>query len=114
MAAAQGVLQAVREKITARIAVAVLAGRVQVAHLDGGGWEIPNGVAVGKFAHAAPLPGWPGTGGAVGFLGRYTEPRKGFPILLNALSRLVPHRPDLRLLVAGPGDPGDAVADRAW
>ena len=114
MAAAQGALRLVLEKITARIAVSDLARRVQVEHLDGGGWEIPNGVAVGKFAHAAPLPGWPGTGGAVGFLGRFTEPRKGFPILLNALSRLVPHRPGLRLLVAGPGDAGEAVADRAW
>jgi phosphatidyl-myo-inositol alpha-mannosyltransferase len=113
MAAAQGVLQVVLEKITARIAVSDLARRVQVEHLDGGGWEIPNGVAVARFAEAAPLPGWPGTGGAVGFLGRFSEPRKGFPILLNALSRLVPHRPDLRLLVAGPGDPEEAVADRA-
>ena len=113
MAAAQGALQVVLEKITARIAVSDLARKVQVEHLDGGGWEIPNGVAVAKFADAVPLAGWPGTGGAVGFLGRFTEPRKGFPILLNALSRLVPARPDLRLLVAGPGDPEEALADRA-
>jgi phosphatidylinositol alpha-mannosyltransferase len=113
MAAAQGVLRVVLEKITARIAVSDLARRVQVEHLDGGAWEIPNGVAVARFAQAVPLPGWPGTGGAVGFLGRFTEPRKGFPILLNALSRLVPARPDLCLLVAGPGDPQEALADRA-
>jgi phosphatidylinositol alpha-mannosyltransferase len=49
----------------------------------------------------------------VGFLGRFTEPRKGFPILLNAVSRLVPQRPDLRVLVAGPGDPEEALAERA-
>jgi len=113
MAAAQGALQVVLEKITARIAVSDSARRVQVEHLDGGGWEIPNGVAVAKFAHAAPLPGWPVPGGSVGFLGRFTESRKGFPILLNALSRLVPDRPGLRLLVTGPGDPDEAVADRA-
>jgi phosphatidylinositol alpha-mannosyltransferase len=113
IAAAQGLLQLVLEKITARIAVSDLARRVQVEHLDGGAWEIPNGVAMAKFAGAVPLPGWPGTGGAVGFLGRFTEPRKGFPILLNALSRLVPHRPGLRLLVAGPGDPDEAMAERA-
>jgi phosphatidyl-myo-inositol alpha-mannosyltransferase len=113
MAAAQGALQVVLEKITARIAVSDSARRVQVEHLGGGAWEIPNGVAVAKFAHAAPLPGWPVPGGSVGFLGRFTEPRKGFPILLNALSRLVPDRPGLRLLVAGPGDPDEAVADRA-
>jgi len=113
MAAAQGVLRVVLEKITARIAVSDLARRVQVEHLDGGAWEIPNGVAAAHFAHAEPLPGWPGPGGAVGFLGRHTEPRKGFPILLNALSRLIPHRPGLRLLVAGPGDPQEALAERA-
>ena len=105
MAAAQGALQLVLEKITARIAVSELARRVQVEHLGGGAVEIPNGVAVAKFAGAQPLPGWPGTGGAVGFLGRFTEPRKGFPILLDAVARLAPSRPDLRLLVAGPGDP---------
>ena len=42
-------------------------------------WEIPNGVAVARFADAEPLPGWPGAGRrASGFLGRFTEPRKGF------------------------------------
>jgi phosphatidylinositol alpha-mannosyltransferase len=112
MAAAQGVLRVVLEKITARIAVSDLARRVQVEHLDMGAWEIPNGVAVARYADAEPLPGWPGTGGAVGFLGRYTEPRKGFPVLLDALERLVPHRPELRLLVAGPGDPDEVLAGR--
>jgi phosphatidyl-myo-inositol alpha-mannosyltransferase len=114
MAAAQGLLRVVLEKITARIAVSDLARRVQVEHLDGSGWEIPNGVAVAKFATATPLPGWPGTGGALGFLGRFTEPRKGFPVLLDALARLAPDRPGLRLLVAGPGEPEIAagLADR--
>jgi phosphatidylinositol alpha-mannosyltransferase len=66
--------------------------------------EIPNGVAVAKFASAAPLPGWPGEGGALGFLGRFTEPRKGFPLLRTAYVTLARQRPGLRLLVAGPGD----------
>jgi phosphatidylinositol alpha-mannosyltransferase len=113
MLAAQGVLQLVLEKITARIAVSELARRVQVEHLDGGAWEIPNGVAVARFAGAVPLPGWPGPGGAVGFLGRFTEPRKGFPILLEAFGALVPDRPGLRLLVAGPGDPAEVLGDVA-
>ncbi|SDZ33244.1 Phosphatidylinositol alpha-mannosyltransferase [Micromonospora pattaloongensis] len=112
MAAAQGVLQLVLERITARIAVSALARRVQVEHLDGGAVEIPNGVAVAKFADAAPLPGWPGEcgvghGGTLGFLGRFTEPRKGFAILRDAFVALAPHRPGLRLLVAGPGDRAD-------
>lgn len=109
--AAQGLLQLVLEKITARIAVSDLARRVQVEHLDGGAWEIPNGVAVARFAGATPLPGWPGEAGTVGFLGRFTEPRKGFPILLDAYRMVAARRPGLRLLVAGPGQPdelGDA------
>ena len=32
-----------------------------------------------------PLPGWPGAGGTLGFLGRIDEPRKGLPVLLEAL-----------------------------
>jgi phosphatidylinositol alpha-mannosyltransferase len=109
MAAAQGMLRLVLEKITARIAVSDLARRVQVEHLDGGAWEIPNGVAVAKFADAAALPDWPGPGGAVGFLGRFAESRKGFPVLLDAFALLSTHRPDLRLLVAGPGDGEEAL-----
>jgi phosphatidyl-myo-inositol alpha-mannosyltransferase len=112
LSAAQGVLQILLERITARIAVSALARKVQVEHMDGGAVEIPNGVAVAKFAGVEPLPGWPGecapgTGGTLGFLGRFTEPRKGFPILRDAFVRLAPDRPGLRLLVAGPGDGED-------
>ncbi|MFY1632612.1 glycosyltransferase family 4 protein [Solwaraspora sp. WMMB335] len=108
LAVAQGVLQLVLEKITARIAVSALARKVQVEHLDGGAVEIPNGVAVARFADAEPLPGWPGecrpgSGGTVGFLGRFTEPRKGFDLLRQAFIAIAPQRSGLRLLVAGPG-----------
>ena len=104
LAAAQGLMQLVVEKITARIAVSELARKVQVEHLGGGAVEIPNGVSVAKFAAATPLDGWPGTGGTLGFLGRFTEPRKGFEILRGAFVGLARQRPGLRLLVAGPGD----------
>jgi phosphatidylinositol alpha-mannosyltransferase len=107
LAAAQGLMQLVIEKITARIAVSELARRVQVEHLGGGAVEIPNGVAVAKYATAEPLPGWPGDGGTLGFLGRFTESRKGFHHLRTAFIALAPQRPGLRLLVAGPGDRAD-------
>jgi phosphatidylinositol alpha-mannosyltransferase len=114
MAAAQGALQIVLERITGRIAVSALARKVQVEHLGGGAVEIPNGVAVARFSHADPLDGWPGEcrpghGGAVGFLGRFTEPRKGFDVLREAFLPLAARRPGLRLLVAGPGDPDEAL-----
>ena len=107
LAAAQGFLQLVVEKITARIAVSELARKVQVEHLGGGAVEIPNGVAVVKFATAEPLPGRPGDGGTLGFLGRFTESRKGFELLRTAFVTLARQRPELRLLVAGPGSRAD-------
>jgi phosphatidylinositol alpha-mannosyltransferase len=116
MAAAQGALQLILERITARIAVSELARKVQVEHLGGGAVEIPNGVAVARYARAEPLPGWPGdcrpgSGGAVGFLGRFSEPRKGFPVLREAFVDLARRRPGLRLLVAGPGEVAEALAE---
>ena len=111
LSAAQGLWQMVSEKITARIAVSELARRTQVEHLDGGAVEIPNGVAVARFASAAPLPGWPGDGGSLGFLGRFTEPRKGFTLLRTAFVALARERAGLRLLVAGPGDPDDLYGE---
>jgi phosphatidylinositol alpha-mannosyltransferase len=110
MLAAQGVLQLVSEKITGRIAVSELARRVQVEHFGNSAWEIPNGVDVARFEAAPPLPGWPGAGGAIGFLGRYTEPRKGFPLLRDAFALLASSRPQLRLLVAGRGEPDEVTA----
>jgi phosphatidylinositol alpha-mannosyltransferase len=106
--AAAGVLQPFMEKIGGRIAVSAAARRVQVEHLDGGAIEIPNGVDTHRFARAEPLPGWPGEGGAIGFLGRFEESRKGFAVLAEAFPALAAARPSLRLLVAGPGDVAEA------
>jgi phosphatidyl-myo-inositol alpha-mannosyltransferase len=104
LAAAHGLLQPTMEKITARIAVSPLARRVQVEYLGGDAVEIPNGVDVSHLARAQPLPGFPRTGGTVGFVGRFGEPRKGMPVLLAALRTVTQTRPDLRLLVVGHGD----------
>jgi phosphatidyl-myo-inositol alpha-mannosyltransferase len=119
LAAFQSVLQPFLEKITARIAVSALARRVQVEHLGGDAVEIPNGVDVPFFDNALPLPGYPLPGGTVGFVGRYTEPRKGMPVLLDALRLLEPELPQVRLLVVGRGDAdelklraGAGLADR--
>jgi phosphatidylinositol alpha-mannosyltransferase len=110
LSAAGGVVQPFLERVQGRIAVSAAARQVQVEHLGGDAVEIPNGVAVAQYAGASPLPGYPREGGTVGFLGRYDEPRKGMPVLLEALARLAPGRPDLRLLVAGRGDAGDLLA----
>jgi phosphatidyl-myo-inositol alpha-mannosyltransferase len=112
-------INALMEKVTARIAVSPMARRVQVEHLGGDAVEIPNGVDVPLFATGPLLPGYPRPGHTVGFLGRFEEPRKGMAVLLDALRLLAPERPDLRLLVVGRGDAdallraaGPGLADR--
>jgi len=104
LAAAQGMLQPFLERIHGRIAVSAAARQVQVEHLGGDAVEIPNGVAIDHFAGATPLVGYPRVGGTIGFIGRYEEPRKGIGVLVAALDLLVAHRPQLRLVIAGPGD----------
>ena len=96
-------LQPGLEKLTGRIAVSPAARRVVVEHLGGDAVLIPNGVDVRRFAGARPLPGRPAAPTVV-FLGRIDEPRKGLAVLLEALAELVELVPDVRLLVAGPGD----------
>jgi len=101
------VLQPGLEKLTGRIAVSAAARRVIMEHLGGDAVLIPNGVQVSRFAGARPLP-LAGPQPTVVFLGRVDEPRKGLAVLLEALPELVRLVPDVRLLVAGPGD-GEAV-----
>jgi phosphatidylinositol alpha-mannosyltransferase len=96
-------LQPALEKITGRIAVSPAARRVVVEHLGGDAVLIPNGVDVARFAGASPLPVRTAAPTVV-FLGRIDEPRKGLAVLLEALPELVRLVPDVRLLVAGPGD----------
>ena len=92
-----------------RIAVSEAARTTLVEHLGGDAVLIPNGVHRPPLREGDPLPGWPGPGGALGFLGRMDEPRKGLSVLLAAFAVLGPQRPGLRLLVAGPG-----TATRSW
>ena len=110
LSALAGPLQPFLEKIAGRIAVSVAARRLLVESLGGDAVEIPNGVAVAHYADATPLPGYPRPG-TVGFIGRYDEPRKGMPVLLDGLARLAPDRPELRLLVAGRGDADELLSE---
>jgi len=79
---------------------------VQVEHLGGDAVIIPNGVHVSAFAHGPTLPGCTRgvDGPTIGFLGRFDEPRKGLPVLLEAMRTVVRRHPGARLLIAGRGD----------
>src|ERR1700691_3055625 len=98
MHAAEPILQSALEKISGRIAVSEAARTTLVEHSGGDAVLIPNGVPVKKFEKADPLPGWPGPGGALGFLGRMDEPRKGFTILVRAFEMLAELRDRIVLL----------------
>ncbi|MFD7443007.1 glycosyltransferase family 4 protein [Streptomyces sp. NPDC059909] len=123
MIAAYPILQPALEKISARIAVSEYARRTLVEHLGGDAVVIPNGVDVDFFARAEPRAEWQSegarnsveggggrrAGGTIGFIGRIDEPRKGLPVLMKALPKILAERPETRLLVAGRGDEKEAV-----
>ena len=109
MHAFEPMLRSALEKINGRIAVSEAARTTLVEHLGGDAVLIPNGVATRRYRAAEPLPGWPGDGGAIGFLGRMDETRKGLAVLLKAFETLGTERDRLRLLIAGPGDPEDVL-----
>ncbi|GAA1991233.1 glycosyltransferase family 4 protein [Nocardiopsis rhodophaea] len=110
MSVSAAALRTALEKISGRIAVSDSARKTLVEHLGGDAVLIPNGVAVQRFEKAEPLDGWPGPGGAIGFVGRLDEPRKGLGVLLEAFTTLGRQREGLRLLVAGPGDADEALS----
>ncbi|UQX86814.1 glycosyltransferase family 4 protein [Jatrophihabitans telluris] len=109
-----GVVQAVLERLSGRIAVSQAARKMIMVHLGADAVVIPNGVAVSAYAQAEPLAGYPRDpvrGGTVGFIGRYDEPRKGMSVLLEALQELIVTRPGIELLVAGRGDEDDFLRE---
>jgi phosphatidyl-myo-inositol alpha-mannosyltransferase len=98
------IAQTALEKVSGRIAVSEAARHTLVEHMGGDAVLIPNGVDCSAYGHSDPLPGWPGEGGSLFFVGRIDEPRKGLTVLLDALPEIARAHPGVRLLVAGPGD----------
>ncbi len=107
----QSLLRPWHEKIVGRIAVSDLARRWQMEALGSDAVEIPNGVDVGSFASAGPLPGYPRAGKTVLFLGRFDEPRKGMAVLLGSLPALVERFPEVEILIVGRGDEDELRED---
>lgn len=98
------VVQSAMERVSARIAVSEEARRTLVSHIGGDAMLIPNGVRVDQFANAKPLAEFSGEAPTIAFVGRVDESRKGFAVLCKALPTIVEKIPNIRVLVAGPGD----------
>ena len=63
---------------------------------------IPNGIYADNYRNGTPKVEWQGS--TIGFLGRFEEDRKGLPVLLDALPIIARFVPDIRVLIAGPGE----------
>lgn len=102
------ILRRFYDRLDGRIAVSPSAFEY-VSQYYGGEFEIiPNGVDVKRFARQLPPIQWMRDARpTVLFVGRFEEPRKGLRWLLQALPTVEPYFPDLRLVVAGSGDPED-------
>jgi phosphatidylinositol alpha-mannosyltransferase len=105
------ILQPALEKVSARIAVSEDARRTLIDHFGGDAILVPNGVRVGTYKDASALPTVKSDQPTLVFLGRVDEPRKGLQVLLAALPLIAVAHPDVRLLVAGPGDHEEAMAE---
>ncbi len=99
------ILEPAIEKLSARIAVSEAARLTLTNHLDTDAVVIPNGIYSKRYANGKPQDKW--LGNTIGFIGRFEEPRKGLHVLLDALPIIARFAPDVRVFVAGPGDPKD-------
>jgi phosphatidylinositol alpha-mannosyltransferase len=96
------ILEPVIEKLTARIAVSEAARETLTEHLETDAIVVPNGIYADRYRDGEVVQKW--SGNTIGFIGRFEEPRKGLSVLLDALPIIARFAPDVRVLVAGPGD----------
>lgn len=97
------ILEPIVEKLTARIAVSELARSTLKDHFETDAVVIPNGIDGQKYARAKINPRYE-SAHSVGFIGRIEETRKGLEVLLQALPIVARFIPDVKFLIAGPGD----------
>lgn len=96
------ILEPVIEKLTARIAVSEAARSTLTEHLETDAVVVPNGIYAGKLANGRIIAEW--SGKTIGFIGRFEEPRKGLALLVESLPAIIEKNPDVKVIVAGPGD----------
>jgi phosphatidyl-myo-inositol alpha-mannosyltransferase len=98
------------ERISGKIAVSEIARETLKERFNTEAVVIPNGIHISKFDLAQANPEWSGQFN-IGFLGRFNESRKGLDILIKALPEVLLRNPQVKLLVAGPGDIDSAKKD---
>jgi phosphatidylinositol alpha-mannosyltransferase len=97
------ILEPIVEKLTARIAVSELARFTLKDHFETDAVVIPNGIDGSRYANAKVIDKYSGAT-TVGFIGRFDEPRKGLQVLIDSLAIVSRFIPDIKFLIAGPGD----------
>ena len=101
------ILEPAIEKLSARIAVSEAARLTLTDHLDTDAVIIPNGIYANRYTDGKTIEKW--SGNTIGFIGRFEEPRKGLSVLIDALPVISRFAPDVRIFVAGPGDPAEVI-----
>lgn len=101
------ILEPAIEKLSARIAVSEAARLTLTDHLDTDAVIIPNGIYTNRYTAGETQAKW--SGNTLGFIGRFEEPRKGLSVLVDALPVISRFAPDVKILVAGPGDPAEVI-----
>jgi phosphatidylinositol alpha-mannosyltransferase len=102
------IVEPIIERLRARIAVSEVARSTLLTHVDTDAVVIPNGIDLASFADASPRLEWQ-LGKTIGFIGRFAEKRKGLSLLFEAVPAIVARHPDLRILIAGPGESEEAL-----
>ena len=101
------ILEPAIEKLSARIAVSEAARLTLTDHLDTDAIIIPNGIYADRYSDGKPQQKW--SGNTIGFIGRFEEPRKGLSVLVDALPVISRFAPDVKVFVAGPGNPEEVI-----
>jgi phosphatidylinositol alpha-mannosyltransferase len=103
------ILEPVIEKLTARIAVSEAARETLTEHLETDAIVVPNGIYADRYRDGEIDSRW--IGNTLGFIGRFEEKRKGLDILVAALPKIIERFPDVKVIVAGPGDSVEFLKD---
>jgi phosphatidylinositol alpha-mannosyltransferase len=91
------------ERISGKIAVSEIARETLKERFNTEAVVIPNGIHIEKFEKISAKPEWAKPFN-IGFLGRFNESRKGLDVLIGALPLIIQKHPQVKLLIAGPGE----------